>query len=289
MNRKRANPIIRRPTFPKCSLQFSILCILFTAALCLGIPTAWAEPVEVHHPEGTLHGFLALTTLDGKSLAVGDLYQTVEGDRVTSHLVFHFKDGSLDDETTVFTQQGTFKLISDHHVQKGPFFPTATDFSIDAASGEVVVKTSGKDGKENVKSQHMDMPADLCNGLVTPVTKNINPESPETKVSMIVATPEPRLVTLAFSPLPTEPFSLAGASRKALSYNIKFELGGLAGFVAPLIGKKPPDVQISILGGELPTFVKEVGPTYAEGPILSIKLVSPVWPRSSRTVPHKGQ
>ena len=218
---------------------------------------------------------------------MGDLYQTVEGDRVTSHLVFKFRDGSLDEETTVFTQQGTFKLISDHHTQKGPFFPKPTELSIDAASGEVSVKSTGKDGKEDVKTQHMDIPADLCNGIVTPIAKNINPQAAESKVSMIVATPEPRLVTLAFSPRPTEPFSLAGASRKALSYEVKLELGGLAGVVAPLIGKKPPDIQISILGGELPTFVKEVGPTFAEGPILSIRLVSPVWPRAAKPIPHK--
>jgi hypothetical protein len=72
----------------------------------------------VRYREGSVHGFLALRTMEGKTLAAGDLIQVVRGDRVVSHLVFRFKDGSIDDETAVFTQSGNFRLISDHHIQK---------------------------------------------------------------------------------------------------------------------------------------------------------------------------
>jgi len=41
-----------------------------------------AEQVSVRHTEGLLHGFLALRTLEGKSLADGELTQVAEGDRV---------------------------------------------------------------------------------------------------------------------------------------------------------------------------------------------------------------
>ncbi len=267
-----------------------MLCRLLLAVLAgvlLAPRAALADPVAVHHPEGTLHGFLSLSNANGKVIAVGDLLQVAEDDKVTAHLIFHFKDGSLDDETTVFTQKGTFKLIADHHVQKGPFFPTQIDMSIDAGTGEVTVRSKDKDGKEDVKTEHMDLPPDLYNGMVTPIAKNLNPETAETKVSMVVATPAPRLVTLAFSPRPVLPFILAGARRKALGYEIKFELGGLAGIVAPLIGKKPPNVQIWVEGGELPTFIKETGPTYAQGPILTIQLTSPTWLRGSRSASAK--
>lgn len=264
-----------------CTLLACATACLF--AFCAGPPAAFAEPVPVHHPEGTLHGFLSLSTPGGKLLAVGDLLQVADGDRVTSHLVFHFKDGSLDDEITVFTQKGDFRLISDHHVQKGPFFPTAIDLVIDAASGQVTVRSRKKNGKEELKSEHMDLPPDLYNGLITPVAKNLNPETAETKVSMIAATPEPRLVTLSITPREAQAFSLAGQRRKALGHEIKFKLGGLAGVVAPLVGKSPPDVQIWVQGGEMPTFIREQGPTYAQGPILIIQLASPVWPRISQS------
>ena len=75
-----------------------------------GITFVWtaapsAEPVVVRHVEGLVHGFLSLRSPEGKVLANGDLIQNARGDRVTSRLVFHFNDGSLSDETAVFSQR----------------------------------------------------------------------------------------------------------------------------------------------------------------------------------------
>ena len=67
-----------------------------------------AEPVRVRYREGSVHGFLALRTLEGKILAAGDLTQTVQENRVVSRLAFRFKDGSIDDQTAVFSQQHDF-------------------------------------------------------------------------------------------------------------------------------------------------------------------------------------
>jgi hypothetical protein len=257
-----------------CSINTGLILALIYALYF----AATAESIPVRHVEGTEHGFLALRTKEGRVLAVGDLFQVVHGDRVTSRLLFHFKDGSVDDETTVYSQRGAFQLITDHHVQKGPSFPQPMDLSIDVDRREVTVRSTGKDGKEEVKSEKMDMPPDLVNGLILSIAKNILPETPETKVSMLVATPKPRLIRLAISPAGKAPFSLVGSSRNAMRYEIKFELGGLAGIVAPLIGKQPPNVQIWIIGGESPGFVREEGPLYQGGPIWTIQLTSPVWP-----------
>jgi hypothetical protein len=57
--------------------------------------TCSATLVPVKHKEGTAHGFLVLRSLNGKLLATGEVIQTVEGERVTSEVVFHFRDGSL--------------------------------------------------------------------------------------------------------------------------------------------------------------------------------------------------
>lgn len=225
-----------------------------------------------------MHGFLALRTQEGRVLAVCDLFQVVRGDRVTSRLLFRFEDGSVDDETTVFSQRGDFHLITYHHLQKGPSFPQPMDLSIDVDLGQVTVRSTGKDGKEEVKSEHLDLPSDLANGLILSIAKNIWHKTPETKVSMLVATPKPRLIKLAISPTGEEPFSLVGSSRKAMRYEIKIELGGVSGMVAPLIGKRPPNIQIWIIGGEAPAFVKEECPLYQGGPIWTIQLTNPVWP-----------
>jgi hypothetical protein len=251
--------------------------------ICALQPDAPAESIPVRHMQGTVHGFLALRSKEGRVLAVGDLFQVVRGDRVTSRLLLRFKDGSVDDETTVFSQRGNFQLITDHHIQKGPSFPHPMDLSIDTRSGQVTVRSPGKDGKEEVKSEHFDLPPDVANGLILSIATNLRPDTPETKVSMVVATPKPRLVKVAISPNGEEPFSLVGSRRKAMRFTLKIELGGVAGVVAPLIGKAPPEIQIWIIGGIAPAFVKEEGPLYQGGPVWTIQLTSPTWPGLPRS------
>ena len=260
------------------SFATRLLRLSVAALLCSFLP-AQAEPVTVRHIEGTLHGFLSARGEDGRIIAVGDLSQVIQGDRVVSHLVFHFKDGSLDDETTVYTQHKTFQLISDRHTQRGPFFPRPLDTSIDVRSGEVTVRTTGKDGKEEVDTEHLDLPPDLANGLTFTITKNMPPDGSPMTVSMVLAAPRPRLVKLVYTACGEEPFSVAGVARKAMHIDMKIDIGGVAGVIAPLIGKQPPDFHIWVLGGPAPTFVKEVGYLYRDGPILTFELASPVWPQ----------
>lgn len=239
--------------------------------------------MPVRAMEGTIHGFLELRSEDGQVVASGDNLQVVRGNRVISRTLFRFKDGSIDDETTVFSQSHTFQLISDHRIQKGPSFPHPMDVLVDVSTGQVTVHSTGKDGKEEVKTDHLGLPTDLANGLVPFVAKNMLPNAPATTVSMVVATPKPRLVKLIISNVGEEKCFVAGSARKAIHYNIKIDLGGIAGVVAPLIGKAPPDIQIWTIGGEATTFAREQGPLYPEGPMMTIQLASPTWPDTPKS------
>jgi hypothetical protein len=248
------------------------------AMLVCGLqPGASADTIPVRHVVGTIHGFLELRSDDGRVVASGDVVQVVHGDLVTARTIFTFKDGSIDDETTVFSQRRSFHLVTDHHVQKGPAFPHPTDVLIDSRSGQVTVHSTGKDGKDEVKTDHLTLPPDLANGMVAFVIENIKPDAAVTTVPMLVLTPKPRVVKLIISPRGEENFSVIGTSHKALHYEIKIDLGGVVGVVAPLIGKAPPNIEVWSIGGEAPTFVREQGPIYAEGPIMTIQLTSPVW------------
>jgi hypothetical protein len=237
--------------------------------------------LPVRHTEGLLHGFLTLRSLEGKALAVGDLIQVAHGDQVTSKLIFHFKDGSVRSETTVFSQRSEFHLISDHLVEKGPAFKRPAETSIDVSTGEVTVHYTDEDGKEKDEGSHFTLPPSLCNGLIFTLLKNIEPTATETKLSMIVTTPKPRLVKLIITPEGEDSLLIGGSRRKAMHFVAKIELGGVAGVVAPIIGKRPPDTHVWILGGEAPAFVKFEGPMYQDGPIWRIELTSPVWPAPS--------
>jgi hypothetical protein len=251
---------------------------LATVVLCWTcVPSA--EPVAVRHVEGLVHGFLSLRSPEGAVLAYGDLIQDVRGGRVRSRLVYNFKDGSLQDETAVFSQRGHFQLISDHLVQKGPAFDRPLDMTIDRPAGHVVVRYKNEHGEEKVEDEHMDLPPDLANGLIITLLKNVRPDALPPSVSLVAATPKPRLVKVTMAVAGTDPFSVAGSARKAMHYVLKIDIGGFAGLVAPLVGKQPPDSHVWILEGEAPAFVRSQAATFMGGPVWQTDLVSPVWPR----------
>ena len=68
------------------------------------------------------------------------------------------------------------------------------------------------------------------------------------------------------------------SSSPDMHYAVKVEIGGVAGLVAPLVGKQPPETHVWILEGEAPAFVKFEGPLYEGGPIWRIELTHPTWP-----------
>lgn len=246
-----------------------------------------ASPVPVRYKEGLTHGFLVLSTLDGKAIADGDLIEVVRGNRVTIDLAYHFKDGSLQDENTVFSQRGTFRLISYHMIQKGPAFKQPLDLSFNTSGGPVRVRYTDDKGNEKVESERMKLPPDLANGLVLTLLKNISVGAP-LEVSMVVATPKPRLVKLVINSEGKEPFTLVGSPREAIRFVIKIDIGGLTGLLASFLGKEPPNAHVWIIGGEAPTFVKSETISFLGGPIWRTELVAPVWPKE-KTGDTKGE
>jgi hypothetical protein len=250
---------------------------LFCAARAVP-DTPPATAVTVRYLEGLVHGFLLMRTMDGRLIAEGDLLETVHGDQVTTHLVFHFKDGSLQDETTVFSQRKQFRLLSNHLIQKGPAFKTQMDLTVDGITGNVTVHYVDEKGNPNDSSERLSLPPDVANGMIAILLKNL-PSSPTSlSLSMVVATPKPRLIKLAISAAGDERFLVGTSSYKATRYIVRVELGGVAGVVAPIVGKQPQDAHVWIMGGKAPTFLKSDGPQFEGGPSWRIELASPTWP-----------
>ena len=223
-----------------------------------------------------MHGFLLLKTAEGKVLAIGDVTQSVHRRDVRARLIFRFRDGSVDDDTTVFRQGRAFQLISDHHVQKGPSFPKPLDMLLNVLKSEATWREF-KDGKVETKTEHVDLPDDVANGMVSLVLANVAPKMAEARVSYVVSSPQPRVVKLSIKPEGLEPYSLGGTTRRAKRYKIHVELGGVAGVVAPIIGKQPSDINIWVADGDIPTVIKIVGALYEGGPMWTIVQTSPSW------------
>ena len=85
------------------------------------------------------------------------------------------------DETTLYTQSESLHLLSDHLIQKGPSFPRPTDMTIDTAKGQVTYHEE-KDGKDELKTDSLSMPADLANGMVPAMLENFPRGADEVKV-----------------------------------------------------------------------------------------------------------
>src|SRR6059036_2196671 len=181
-------------------LWFRLLATLLACVASFEPIRVSADQVPVRHMEGLMHGFLALRTLDGKRLADGEMTQVAEGDRVTSRLIFRFKDGSVYDDTAIFSQRGAFRVLSDHLVQRGPSFKQPMETSIDASSGQVTVRYKDHNGEEKTLKERQNLPPEIAHGLLFTVVKHIQPKVPQTTVSMVATTPKPRVVKLEIRP-----------------------------------------------------------------------------------------
>ena len=132
---------------------------------------AWPQPlrseqVTVRHLEGLVHGFLVMRTVDGKILARGDLTQAVNSGRVTARMGFRFTDGSSHEETTVFSQQGSFRLLHHRLVQKGRMFERPVDMLVDGRAGLVTVRYLDEDGEvRELALEHMRDYTELSNAF----------------------------------------------------------------------------------------------------------------------------
>src|SRR5580693_3360849 len=128
-------------------------------AITLGT-AAPAEPISARHIQRPMHRFMVARSEAGKIIANGEFSQVVQGDEVMMRLTYHFVDGSIDDETTTYRQEGTFRLVRNHHIQKGPFFAKSVDFAVEASTGIATSRTTDKNGRIHVESEHMDLPDD---------------------------------------------------------------------------------------------------------------------------------
>src|SRR5437879_7357021 len=207
--------------------QFRLFVVLVACISLLHANAQPAELVAVRHLEGLGSGFLAVRTMEGKLLADGEITQVAKDDRVTSHVLFRFKDGSIYDDIAIFSQRGSFRLLSDHLVEKGPSFKHPMETLLDASTGQVTVRYTDEDGKEQTINERLDLPADVSNGLLMTLVKHIQPKIPETTVSFVATTPNPRLVKLVIVPQGKEPFSHGTIKLKAMHYAVKVKIEGI--------------------------------------------------------------
>jgi hypothetical protein len=240
---------------------------LAVALAMLAPAAAHAAPVTVRFTEGVVRAFPVLRATDNRKLAQGDLVQVVRGDRIESRLVFRFQDGSLFDETVVFSQDRAFTLLSYRIVQRGPSFPETLEASVDRESGRYEVRyRADEDSPEEVLSGAVQLPDDVYNGMLSLIVKNLPPRTTG-RVSIVAFTPKPRVISLELQPLAEERVQVRDVPLTATRYHIRPMLG----LLASLLVVDLPDVRMWVLPGDAPAFLRAEGPLYFMGPVWRIE------------------
>jgi hypothetical protein len=250
-------------------VRFGALAMLVALLSASGLEAA---PIEVRFREGVTHGLLALRSTSGTTVALGDLLQTSQDDRVESRMSFHFKDGSLYDETVTFSQQQVFTMVAYRLVQRGPSFPEAVDVSLDRNTAHYTVRSTSK-GKADMSEGRIELPPDVYNGMVAMLLKNLPAGRSET-VHVIAFTPTPRLIQVELVVAGNQRVLVGDQARQAVLYAVKPKLGAVPGFFAALLGKTPADYACVILTTDVPAFVRCDGPLFLKGPIWRIELTT---------------
>ena len=246
---------------------------LVTAFWAITLATAApAEQISVEHIQRPMHQFMVARTEAGKVIARGEFLQSVQDDEVTMRLTYQFVDGSVDDEATTYRQQSTFRLVRNHHIEKGPFFAKPVDFSVEAGTGQATTRTVDKNGKIHIESEHINLPDDLANGFVGTLLLNVAHNAPPFRVGMLAPVGGGRPIRLLISPEGEQPFQTAGQTLTATVFRIHPELGGIVGVIAQLIGLQPKDVMVWVREGEEPAVVRIVGQLGGYGPVVSSEL-----------------
>lgn len=277
------NLIIRHPHAPRrrVGVRIALLLLLLLAVLLVTSGAATREPamnsndagVAVRYIEGTVHGFLKLGTPGGEVLGHGDLFQTVKDGAIHSRMVFHLK-GSVFDERVSYTQNGVFRLQTYRLTQSGPLFDRDMDITLSGSGAYLVKSKSHDDGKESVEEGKLELPADVYNGMVTTIAKNLPSGG---NIHYVAFTPKPQIIDLEFEPAGMSQVTVGAHREKVQHLLVKPHLGLVKRSLAKLLGKSPPDGDLWIVREEVPAFVRWDGPL--GGHVRRIDITSPGWPK----------
>src|SRR5262249_61898236 len=105
--------------------------------------------------------------------------------------------------------------------------------------------------------------------------KNLYPSRGATKVDFVPASTNPRVVKWNISPEPQKTIKVCFMEHKAQQYIVKTKIEALAGAIAPLIGKQPPDIHVWLVKSEAPTFLEFEGQLSQDNPVWRMELNAP--------------
>ncbi len=238
-------------------------------------PALLAAPVPVEYAEGVTHGFLELRDTSGNLLAHGEQLTTGKDHEFDKRMVFRFKDGSTLAEHVTFTQEREFRVTTYSLKTSGPAFEHDTEVSMNPPAGtyRFVTKEKGSD-KERVEEGKLDMPADVYNGMLMTIVKDL-PRGVGETVHYVAFTPKARLIEVELIPTGDDGIKVGDLDMTAAHYVLRPRLGPWLKMFASLTGRSPRDGNAWIVKDAVPAFVAFEGELTTPGPVWRIETVSP--------------
>lgn len=243
----------------------------------LAVPNtpAEAKPVEVQLKEGVTQGYIKVSVPGGETIAEGEVSQVAAGaERIVGRMLLRFHDGSRYDETVIFSQNRTFKLLRYSVAQKGPSFPDEFHFDLDGATGAYTI-TEGHNPKEHSpRTGKMELPSDVYNGMTVTLLKNL-PESGQVSFHMMSVGPDPALYPVVVRAKDVEAVKTGDRKGEALHYTLQPTVGWFTRSLAWLFSETIPEYNFWLIKHDVPAFARFEGPLYPGGPVWRIEQISP--------------
>jgi hypothetical protein len=249
---------------------------LLLVALAATVRVAAGDPVRVRWPEGATRGFVVVSAMDGTRIGDGELLQTVRGAMLTSRFTVRFDDGSLYDETIRFTQRPVFRIRRYRLAQRGRRFTQTQYVRFDDRGRYRVRQRSRADADWDEDAGTSDIPADVSNGMIATLVKNLPPGTSAT-THLVAFTPSPHVVALHLRPDGDAGYRLGDGAARATRWTAQAEVTGLLGILASVAGKQPPPIAIWMTRPPVPTLLRLEGPLYADGPTWRFEPGAPRW------------
>jgi hypothetical protein len=127
-----------------------------------------------------------------------------------------------------------------------------------------------------VLAGHVDLPADVYNGMIVMLLKNL-PQGANETVNILAFSPAPEVIQLQLLAKGEQTVQIGEGSGKAMQYAFKPEIGKIRQFFGKIFGKLPAHFHYKcwIMVDDVPAFVEYEGPLQLMGPIVRIEVVSP--------------
>jgi len=186
-------------------------------------------------------------------------HQTVRGDRLATHRIARFRDGSSDEDTAEARVAGTLEALGGRSIIRDPDGEAVADVRIDVANGHIEADW-GRGSQRETLDEHVVLPRGTYWGpLIFIVLKNFEANAEDGRLAFrtVAPTPKPRVLDMELSRQGAAALDRVGLHLDTESFRLSPTVHWL---VDPVIRVIAPRATFWLLPGEPPALARFAGP-----------------------------